>query len=201
MGEETRRRCLEPFFTTKGASGSGLGLAMVYGMAERHGARVDIHSELGSGTRIRLSFPIPERMPVAPHITATLPLPVPPMRVLIVDDDPAILRSLRDVLELDGHRIVTAGGGQDGIDVFRSALACGEPFDLVVTDLGMPFIDGRRVAAAVKENSATTPVILLTGWGQRLISDGEIPPHVNLVLSKPPQRRRLREAIARCCTA
>ena len=201
MDEETRRRCLEPFFTTKGASGSGLGLAMVYGMAERHSARIDIHSERGAGTRIRLNFPIPERMPRGPAVTALLTEPTPPMRVLIVDDDPAILRSLRDVLELDGHCIVTANGGQEGIDTFRAALVRGEPFNLVVTDLGMPFIDGRRVAEAVKEHSAATPVILLTGWGQRLIADGEIPPHVDLVLSKPPQRRRLRDAIAQCCLA
>ena len=201
MDEETRRRCLEPFFTTKGASGSGLGLAMVYGMAERHGARIDIHSEIGRGTRIRLSFLVPERIPSAPVAASGLIEPPPAMRVLVVDDDPAILRSLRDVLELDGHRVVTAGGGQEGIDSFRAALGRGEPFELVVTDLGMPFIDGRRVAEAVKQVSAATPVILLTGWGQRLISDGETPPHVNLVLSKPPQRRRLREAIAQCCPA
>ena len=201
MDEETRRRCLEPFFTTKGASGSGLGLAMVYGMAERHGARIDIHSEPGKGTRIRLSFMVPERVPSAPVAVRGLIEPPPAMRVLIVDDDPAILRSLRDVLELDGHSVVTAGGGQDGINAFRAALGRGEPFELVVTDLGMPFIDGRRVAEAVKEVSAATPVILLTGWGQRLISDGETPPYVDLVLSKPPQRRRLREAIAQCCPA
>ena len=198
MDEETRRRCLEPFFTTKGANGSGLGLAMVYGMAERHGGRVDIDSEPGRGTRIRLSFPVQERTVVAPATAALLLEPTPPLRVLIVDDDPAILRSLRDVLELDGHSVVTAGGGQEGIDVFQSAAGRGEPFELVVTDLGMPFVDGRRVAEAIKEHSPATPVILLTGWGQRLISDGEIPPHVNLVLSKPPQRRRLREAIIQC---
>ena len=198
MDEETRRRCLEPFFTTKGASGSGLGLAMVYGMAERHDARVDIHSEPGRGTRIRLNFPIGGRAVVASAAAATLLEPTAPMRVLIVDDDPAILRSLRDVLELDGHHVVTAGGGQEGIDAFQSAAGRGERFELVVTDLGMPFVDGRKVAEAIKERSPATPVILLTGWGQRLISDGEIPPHVNLVLSKPPQRRRLREAIMQC---
>jgi CheY-like chemotaxis protein/anti-sigma regulatory factor (Ser/Thr protein kinase) len=199
MDEETRRRCLEPFFTTKGASGSGLGLAMVYGMAERHSARVDIHSERGRGTQVRLLFPIQERDAFVAEATATLPELMAPLRVLIVDDDPAILRSLRDVLELDGHGVVTANGGQEGIDAFRAAAARGEPFDLVVTDLGMPFVDGRKVAEAIRERSPTTPIILLTGWGQRLISDGEIPPHVSLVLSKPPQRRRLREAIMQCC--
>lgn len=198
MDEETRRRCLEPFFTTKGSGGSGLGLAMVYGIAERHGARIDIDSERGKGTHIRLSFPIPQQPPSAPELTGSLPISIAPLKVLIVDDDPAILRSLRDVLELDGHEIVGAGSGQEGIDAFSGELARGKPFELVITDLGMPFIDGRKVAEAIKEKSAATPVILLTGWGQRLISDGEVPPHVDLVLSKPPQRRRLREAIVRC---
>lgn len=196
MDEETRRRCLEPFFTTKGSGGSGLGLAMVYGMAERHGARIDIQSERGKGTRIRVNFPVPDQVLSAPAVTASLPAPTPPKRVLIVDDDPAILRSLRDVLELDGHEITAAAGGQEGIDTFQEAFARGEPFDLVITDLGMPFIDGRRVAEAIKEGAARTPVILLTGWGQRLVADGEVPRHVDLVLSKPPQRRRLREALA-----
>jgi signal transduction histidine kinase len=199
MDEETRRRCLEPFFTTKGSGGSGLGLAMVYGMAERHSADIDIYSEQGAGTRIRVRFPVV--MDIAG--SATLPMtqapPASPQRVLIVDDDPAILMSLREALELDGHEVVAAPGGQEGIDAFRSAVANGEPFGLVITDLGMPFVDGRKVAAAVKECSATTPVILLTGWGQRMISDGDVPVHVDGVLSKPPQLRRLREVIVRCC--
>jgi CheY-like chemotaxis protein len=65
----------------------------------------------------------------------------------------------------------------------------------VITDLGMPHVDGRRVAAAVKAVSATTPVIMLTGWGQRLVAENDIPPHVNRVLSKPPRLVELRTAL------
>jgi len=199
MDEETRRRCLEPFFTTKGSSGSGLGLAMVYGMAERHSAEIDIHSEQGAGTRIRVRFPVAMDIAGSATVPMIQVLPAAPQRVLIVDDDPAILMSLREALELDGHEVVSAAGGQEGIDAFRSSVAKGEQFGIVITDLGMPFVDGRKVAAAIKECSATTPVILLTGWGQRMISDGDVPAHVDGVLSKPPQLRRLREVIARCC--
>jgi len=199
MDEETRRRCLEPFFTTKGSSGSGLGLAMVYGMAERHSAEIDIHSEQGAGTRIRVRFPVAMDIAGSATVPMIQVLPAAPQRVLIVDDDPAILMSLREALELDGHEVVSAAGGQEGIDAFRSSAAKGEQFGIVITDLGMPFVDGRKVAAAIKECSATTPVILLTGWGQRMISDGDVPAHVDGVLSKPPQLRRLREVIARCC--
>jgi CheY-like chemotaxis protein len=69
-------------------------------------------------------------------------------------------------------------------------------FTLVITDLGMPHVDGRKVAAAVKSVSPSTPVILLTGWGQRLIGENDIPPHVDRVLAKPPKLRDLRAALA-----
>ncbi len=72
-------------------------------------------------------------------------------------------------------------------------------FAAVITDLGMPYVDGRQVAAAVKEISPATPVILLTGWGQRLVAEGDIPPHVDRVLAKPPKLRELREALAQLC--
>ena len=119
-----------------------------------------------------------------------------PVRVLLVDDDPLLLRSLCDTLELDGHAVVTASGGQAGIDAFRRADGADDGFDVVITDLGMPYIDGRKVAEAVKAGAAATPVILLTGWGQRLVADGDVPAHVDRVLSKPPRLREVRAALA-----
>ena len=198
MDEETRRHCLEPFFTTKGERGTGLGLAMVCGAAQRHDAEITIESEVGKGTTIRLSFPVPEvamlkRQPVE------APIPIAKLKVLIVDDDPLITKAMDFGLQMDGHTVVAASGGQEGIDRFNEALAKGEPFQAVVTDLGMPHVDGRQVAAAVKAAAPSTPVILLTGWGQRLIDAGETPEHVDLVLSKPPRLREVREALAACC--
>ncbi len=196
MDDDTRRRCLEPFFTTKGERGTGLGLAMVYGVAQRHGATVDIDSAVGRGTTVRLSFPIPatELHPAA--VSPTLDALTSPLRILIVDDDPLMIKSLRDTLELDGHGVVTANGGQAGIDMFRAARRPTESFDLVITDLGMPYVDGRKVASAIKAFDEATPVIMLTGWGQRLVAEGEIPAHVDRVLSKPPKLRELRAALA-----
>jgi len=196
MDEDTRRRCLEPFFTTKGERGTGLGLAMVYGVAQRHGADVEIDSALDRGTTVRLSFPVPA---VEPASSIALPPQVPAsrLRMLIIDDDPLLLKSLSDTLEADGHLVSAANGGQAGIDMFRAALRQhDEAFDAVITDLGMPYVDGRKVAAAIKESADATPVILLTGWGQRLVSDGETPVYVDRVLSKPPKLRELRAALA-----
>ena len=70
---------------------------------------------------------------------------------------------------------------------------------LVITDLGMPYVDGRKVASAIKGASSSTPVILLTGWGQRLAVEGDVPEHVDRILSKPPKLRELREALVQLC--
>jgi signal transduction histidine kinase/ActR/RegA family two-component response regulator len=200
MDEDTRRRCLEPFFTTKGERGTGLGLAMVYGTMQRHSADFEIESALGKGTTVRLSFAIPTT-PVVGAAVSAIASAVPPLRILIVDDDPLVLKSLRDILEADGHDVTTADGGRAGIDAFLAAKAQGNPFPVVITDLGMPYVDGRKVSNAVKTAAPQTILLLLTGWGQRLVADGDVPPHVDRVLSKPPKLRELREALARCWDA
>jgi len=199
MSEETRRHCLEPFFTTKGERGTGLGLAMVYGIVQRHGGEIEIESAPGLGTTFRLLFPIAAAAVESGKPAAELAVPAR-QRILIVDDDPLLIRSLRDILERDGHMVVIAHGGQEGIETFRAACAGSDTFAAVFTDLGMPSVDGRQVASAVKAASPFTPVILLTGWGERLLADGDIPPHVDQVLSKPPKLRDLRQALARCLT-
>jgi signal transduction histidine kinase/ActR/RegA family two-component response regulator len=196
MDEETRRRCLEPFFTTKGERGTGLGLAMVYGMVRRHSAELEIESMLHRGTTMRITFAAAHAVATtAPSVVAADAAPRP-LSVLIVDDDPLVLESLGVTLGSDGHKVTAADGGQAGIDVFTEAHGRGAKFDVVITDLGMPHIDGRRVAAAIKAVSPATPVILLTGWGQRLVDDGDIPAHVDHVLNKPPKLRDLRAALA-----
>jgi PAS domain S-box-containing protein len=183
MEEETRRRCLEPFFTTKGERGTGLGLAMVYGIVHRHGAELEIESAVGQGTTVRLIFAVPVPVTEEAAVFAARAHVPARLRLLVVDDDPLLLKSLRDTLEGEGHVVVAANGGQHGIDVFGAALQRGESFAAVITDLGMPYVDGRRVAAAIKAVAPTTPIILLTGWGQRLEAEGDVPPHVDRILS------------------
>jgi CheY-like chemotaxis protein len=194
MDDDTRRRCLEPFYTTKGERGTGLGLAMVYGMIQRHSAELEIESALGQGTTMRLVFAAASASTA--DTTRVMPLPAAsrPLRILLVDDDPMLIRSLQDTLQEDGHVITATHGGQAGIEAFTSALKAGERFDLTITDLGMPYVDGRKVAAAIKALSPLTPVIMLTGWGQRMIAENETPAHVDKVLSKPPRLQELRTA-------
>ena len=198
MDEETRRRCLEPFFTTKGERGTGLGLAMVYGVVQRHSADLEIDSAPGKGTTVRLGFAVSLGVAADAALLEAAP-PVPSrLRILVVDDDPLILRALCEFLESDGHEVITANGGETGIEAFSAAQNRRKPFSIVITDLGMPRVDGRKVASFVKAASESTPVILLTGWGQRLMAEGDVPPHVDCVISKPPKLRELREALALC---
>jgi signal transduction histidine kinase len=196
MDEETRRRCIEPFFTTKGQRGTGLGLASVYGMLQRHDATLEIDSAPGRGTTMRMIFPVIEDEAASSGAYRTSHVPLRPLRILVIDDDPILIRSMRDVLEADGHHLDTALGGQAGIDTFAAARGTAREFALVITDLGMPRIDGRKVAAAIKQMSPATPIILLTGWGQRLLDEKDIPENIDRVLSKPPRLAQLRAALA-----
>ena len=195
MDEETRRRCLEPFFTTKGERGTGLGLAMVYGVAQRQNAELEVESVPGKGTTMRLNFPPAPAGAKTPQIAHPY-MALSRLPILLVDDDPLIIRSLQSVLEDDGHTVTTATGGQQGIDILRAAAEREERFAVVITDLGMPYVDGRKVANAAKMACRDTPVILLTGWGQRLVAEGDVPANVDRVLNKPPKLYQLRAALS-----
>jgi CheY-like chemotaxis protein/anti-sigma regulatory factor (Ser/Thr protein kinase) len=194
MDEQARARCLEPFFTTKGERGTGLGLAMVYGTVQRHRGEIEIESRPGQGTTVRLLFHALSK-PGTQTAVARETERARPLRILLIDDDPLVLEACKSVLEKDGHAVVTAEGGAAGIDTFRQACAGTQRFDLVVTDLGMPHVDGRQVAAAVKAVEPNRPVIMLTGWGHRLRAADEIPEFVDRVLGKPPKLQDLRTAL------
>ena len=175
MDEATRLRCLEPFFTTEGERGTGLGLglAMVYGTVQRHGGRVEIDSSPGQGSTVRLVLPVAaQAVMLAELAAAPAPTPIRSLRLLVIDDDPLVLATLAEILQTDAHHVTPAQGGRAGIEAFEAALQRGEPFDAVITDLDIPHVDGRQVALAVKTAHPTTRVLMLTGWGRRMQQDG-----------------------------
>jgi signal transduction histidine kinase/ActR/RegA family two-component response regulator/HAMP domain-containing protein len=199
MSEETRKRCLEPFYSTKGKRGTGLGLAMVYGVLQRHEGNVEIQSEPGKGTTFRLTFPVRDRFQIEKEEeeeSAT----VEPLRVLCIDDEPLVRELVKEMLERDGHQVEVSDNGQTGLDQFRLARERGRSYDVIITDLGMPYIDGRQVAKTIKQESPDTPVVMLTGWGALLREDEGKPDHVDIVLTKPPRSRDLRSALIRLRT-
>ncbi len=196
MSEETRRRCLEPFFTTKGTRGTGLGLAMVYGTVQRHGGSIDLQSTPGAGTRFILRFPLHRAM----LGDLIVPIPAPESarrRILVVDDQEPFLKILHHYLTGDGHQVETALDGAEALEKFRAADRGGEGFELVITDKAMPGMNGEQLAAGIKAQTPGTAVILLTGMGA---SDDDGDPRgwaVDQVLLKPITQAVLRSSIGR----
>lgn len=197
MDEETRRRCLEPFFTTKGDRGTGLGLSAVYGIVQRHGGMMDIESEKGRGTTFCI------RLPVAPPGEATQKQAgetiskevAGVLRILVVDDLPIILEVLQAQLTDDGHQVETADDGKEALE--KMDKGC---FDVVITDQSMPGMTGEELAAVVKERCPKTGVILLTGFGGGSVETEGVAPCVDMVLGKPATSVELRRAIGQFMT-
>ncbi|MBT3271049.1 GAF domain-containing protein [Candidatus Poribacteria bacterium] len=187
MSEEVRRRCLEPFFTTKSAHGTGLGLAMVYGILRRHDATVDIESAEGVGTTITLSFPTAyDELPREDEPTPAQP--AAPLRVLVVDDEPVVRKLIGAYLVSDGHGVVSVSSGEDAITECERQMV-----DLVVTDRAMPEMSGDRLADIIKERFPGTPVVMVTGFGPLM---HHRPESVDAILAKPVTRGELQGAIA-----
>lgn len=187
MDDETRKRCLEPFFSTKGQRGTGLGLAMAYGVVQRHDGTIEIESQPGRGTTFRLIFPVRETPKTDTIENPAIFAPVPPLRILFVDDEPLLRELVKEILECDGHTVQVVDGGQAGVDAFRAARKEGRLFDVVVTDLGMPHLDGRQLAQILKAESPSTPIIMMTGWGTLMKNEEDLPPHIDGMLNKPPK--------------
>ena len=125
---------------------------------------------------------------------------VPPKRslnILCIDDDEKVRQLLNDCLTHFKHRVMVASGGKDGVELFRTAMREKEPYEVVITDWGMPDIDGHHVAREIKAESSKTPVIMMTGWGTIMKEDGETAPEVDAVVGKPPNMQELNDLLLR----
>jgi signal transduction histidine kinase/CheY-like chemotaxis protein len=188
MDEKTRQHCLEPFYSTKATrGGTGLGLAMVYGMMQRHEGAIEIDSAPGRGTCIRLTFPVREEPAPAAEIAEPRVNQGRSLRILCIDDESQIQELLKHCLTTLEHRVTTASSGKQGVEMFRAAMRKKQPYETVITDLGMPDIDGHQVARTIKAESPGTPVIMMTGWGTIMKDDGEAVSDVDAVVGKPPR--------------
>lgn len=170
---------------------------MVYGTVERHEGRIEIESAVNKGTTVQLILPL-RRAPAPQVSTAPLDSDVPvTLNILCIDDEPLLREMLKEILEFYQHRVETADGGEAGLELFNQAKTQGRPFDVVITDLGMPGVNGRQVAERIKSQSPRTAVIMLTGWGTMLEEKGEGAAKVDAVLSKPPRVNELLETVGK----
>jgi CheY-like chemotaxis protein len=196
MDKVTASRCIEPFFTTKGMQGTGLGLPMVHGIVQRHGGNMQIKSEPGVGTTVQMQFPVPVEMTSTEDNSEKAPEPLSALRILVVDDEARSRNLVARFLKADGHAVETAKDGQEGVEMFGQ----GE-FDLVITDRAMPLMRGDEVVAEITKKQPGLPVIMLTGFGDIMKDKGECPPGVTRVMSKPVTSKDLRHVMARVMRA
>ncbi len=162
MDEETKSRIFEPFFSTKFA-GRGLGLSAVLGIVRSHQGAVQIESELGVGTRIRIMFPVKEEQELEledTDLTIVQPLEKQTGNILIVDDEDEVLNVMSRILTNAGYTVFQAKNGEQALELFKKYQ---EKIDVVLLDYVMPVIDGREVLIEMKKHDESIPVLILSG--------------------------------------
>ncbi len=162
MNDEVQQRMYEPFFTTKGvARGTGLGLSTVQALVEQLQGEIAVESALGHGTTFRIYLPYVDETS-KPRRTARPALGAQRtgLRVLVVDDEPSVRDAVRRILEYRGYLVTTASGGAEALE----ALAAGHQFDVVLSDVMMPDMNGRQLADALVARWPALPVIFMSGF-------------------------------------
>ena len=175
MSPSVQEKIFEPLYTTKGDEGSGMGLAVAYGIVQEHDGTVDVSSELGAGTTFRFAFPLADRHAEPEEVSTEAPAQRP-VRVLVVDDEEMVRSVLQRLLSLRGHDVTLASSGAEALQRARE-----QSFDVVFADQAMPVMNGRQFARHLREDFPDLPIVLLTGDTD--ISDPER--EFDVVLSKP----------------
>lgn len=190
MDEDTRRRAIEPFFSTKGKErGTGLGLSMVHGLAAQLGGGLALWSAPGEGTRVDLWLPAARPGTVLPELAGTAPMAeVRPLRVLLVDDEQLVRAGTAEMLRDLGHQVDEAGSAREAL----GRLAGDTRYDVVVTDYMMPDIDGVELARRIAAQDPALPVLLVTGYMGMDEAVTDLPR-----LAKPFGRSELNACLAR----
>jgi signal transduction histidine kinase/ligand-binding sensor domain-containing protein/CheY-like chemotaxis protein len=193
MTEEVRLRCFEPFFSTRGARGTGLGLSSVFGTVQRLNGTISVVSEPGKGTTFTILLPVgsvtADGEPAPGHLPSVVS-----RRVFLVEDEPLVRELMVEFLRADGHRVDTAENGLQGLAMFSPGA-----YDLVLTDRAMPLMGGDQMAAEIRRMDPAVPIILLSGFGDIMKATGDMPEGVTLVIGKPVTMNTLRAAIAEAC--
>lgn len=186
MTEETRERCFEPFFTTKGEAGTGLGLAVVYGIIERHHGKLEVESEAGKGTTFKILLPHHEGL----FRSGKAAQPPRALKVLIINARPMLGNLLSQYLEQDMHTVTRAGSGPEALEKVAQ-----EKFDLVIADQDMPVMNGEEFVAALKQVAPKVRTVIFN----RLASEegGEQGDAPKEALDKPITITELRQVIRR----
>ena len=165
MDEETRRKIFDPFFTTKPVGkGTGLGMAMIYGLVKDHGGFIDVSSEVGKGTTIRIYFPLAREVATASSEDEAVELRGGCETILLAEDEEPIRRALQCILERYGYRVLLAQDGLDALNLYRSHDA---KIDLVITDVVMPKMSGPALHREISNGGEGPAFLFASGYAAR----------------------------------
>lgn len=196
MPDEVRLHIFDPFFTTKREKGKGFGLSGVYAIVDRHRGEITVESEVGKGSTFTIWLPIPSPAPQPASAAeprpqaAPAPRPAARARILVVDDSEEVREVLRELLSRYGYTVVTCPDGESGVVELES-----RSFELAMVDLGLPGMSGLEVAQRLKQRWPSTPVALMTGYGDRIGPDDSLSRGVDFVLAKPFSLDQLRSVV------
>jgi signal transduction histidine kinase len=191
MSPEVSERVFEPFFTTKHERGVGLGLSTSWSIARRLGGELEVTSQVGQGSQFTLWLQVAKEEPGV-GVSSLLEEDGESLRVLVIDDDPRVLKTMGQLLRTLGHETVECREAAKGLEAFPAGR-----FDVVVTDLGMPGTSGADVAREVHRMDPEVPVLVMTGWGTEAVARARAGEGVSGVLSKPLSLETIRDALSR----
>ncbi len=193
MTEEVRQRVFEPFFTTKGqGKGTGMGLAVVYGIVKSHGGAVTVKSEVGQGSTFEVFLPRAQRPEPEIEETTTTLLPTGTERILFVDDEEMILETAQRMLTSLGYHVTVAQNGSDGWNLFLQDPSC---FDLVITDQTMPDVTGITLAQKMLKVRKGMPIILCTGYSEMVSAEKAREVGISAFAMKPLVRKEFAQTV------
>ena len=184
MAPEVKSRLFDPFFTTKGKGGTGMGMAVSFGIIRRHNGSIDVESEPGRGTTFRITLPVAENeaKPEAALVTPETSGGEERIRALVVDDEPAVREVLREALEAEGCEVIVAESGEMALKIYDAGKG---NLDIVFTDIGMPEMSGWELASEIRKRSQTIPLAIVSGWADAISCDARQAIKADWVISKP----------------
>jgi CheY-like chemotaxis protein len=190
MPQEVRQRIFDPFFTTKGEQGTGLGLAVSLGIVQSHGGTIDVESEQGQGTRFVIRLPVRAAQDGRDG-KKRKSLDVQPGHLLFVESEQMIRDATARLLTRWGHKVACATNGAEALAMFAP-----DTYDLVISDLGMPDMNGWDLLREIKGRDPRVPTMLITGWGRQFSDEEARERGVDFVIEKPFDQDDLREILA-----